>query len=324
MRNTMPLEITPLRPDELGRLHVLRRVALESVWGLLQECRLCALAPGEQLLHKGQSNQTMYMILDGKLAVHLDSVDTAPVAHLQAGETVGEISVIDDSPVTANVIASLPTRLLAVEEECFWRMIQVSHSFATNMLLLLAQRMRANNFKMTENMRLREKLEREAMIDGLTKIFNRRWLDERLPRLIHRFRFDGRPLSLLMADVDHFKRFNDTHGHVAGDQVLATVARTLAAHIRPTDFVVRYGGEEFALILPGTGQSGALVAAERLRKVVRLAAVELDARSLPPVTISLGAATLREGENASDLLVRADQALYRAKEGGRDRVEGEA
>lgn len=324
MSSTQPLSLQPLSIDELGRLHVLRRVALESVWGLLQRCTLEEHPAGEHLLRQGETNQTMYLILDGQLTVHLDNVDSAPVSFLESGETVGEISVIDDSPATAHVVVARPSRLLAVDEETFWRLIQVSHAFATNMLLLFAQRLRASNFKMTAAMRLREKLERDAMVDGLTNVFNRRWLDQRLPRFVKRFHFDALPLSVLMIDVDHFKRFNDTYGHLAGDQVLVTVARALAEYIRPTDYVVRYGGEEFVVILPATDQPGAIVTADRLRVRIAEERAPFTEQALPSVTISAGAATLREGEEAASLLQRADRALYRAKNTGRNRVCGEA
>jgi diguanylate cyclase (GGDEF)-like protein len=314
-----------LRLEEVNRLHVLRHVGLESVWALLEACPVCDVQAGEHVLRQGQVNQTMYLILSGELAVHLDGPEAGPVATLPIGETVGEISVIDDSPATASVVAARRSRLLAVDEETFWRLIQSSHAFATNMLLLLAQRMRANNFKISESMRLREKLERDAMVDGLTSVFNRRWLDERLPRFIRRFQIDASPISVLMVDVDFFKRFNDTYGHAAGDQVLIAVARTMAQCIRPTDYVVRYGGEEFVVVLPSTDQQGALITAERLRAAMSRATVEVEDRlSLPAVTVSIGAATLRSPEEAPALLARADQALYRAKQGGRNRVEGES
>ena len=314
----------PLRLEEVNRLHVLRHVGLDSVWALLAACPVREVQAGEHVLRQGQVNQTMYLILSGDLSVHLDGPATGPVASLPVGETVGEISVIDDSPATASVVATGPSRLLAVDEETFWRLIQSSHAFATNMLLLLAQRMRANNFKISESMRLREKLERDAMVDGLTSVFNRRWLDERLPRFVRRCQIDSSPISVLMVDVDFFKRFNDSYGHAAGDQVLITVARTMAQCIRPTDYVVRYGGEEFVVVLPSTGQQGALTTAERLRVAMGKTSVAIDdGCSLPSVTVSIGAATLCGPEDAPSLLARADQALYRAKQGGRNRVEGE-
>jgi diguanylate cyclase (GGDEF)-like protein len=323
---TLKLEVPPLRVDELACLHVLRRVPLESVWGMLQHCKLRHCGAGETVLRGGQANQTLFLILDGLLSVHLDPDDSEPVALLPAGETVGEISVIDEHPVSASVRAARPSRLLAVDEDTFWRMTQASHAFAANMLLLLAQRMRANNFRIVESLRLREKLERDATVDGLTGVCNRRWLDERLPRYLTRHQRDARPFSLLMIDVDYFKRFNDSYGHAAGDQALVMVAATLTRNLRPSDEVVRYGGEEFAVLLPGIDTSGAVTTAERLRLAVSRAKLTLEGEPaapptmLPPITISIGVASLAAGDDARALLGRADEALYRAKQGGRDRV----
>jgi diguanylate cyclase (GGDEF)-like protein len=124
-----------------------------------------------------------------------------------------------------------------------------------------------------------------------------------------------------MADVDRFKRFNDEHGHQAGDAVLRSVGATLKANARPTDMVARYGGEEFAVLLPATPLDDALVACERLREAIGATPVRgLDGAALPGVTASFGVAQLLPGEAMETLVERADQALYRAKEGGRNRV----
>jgi diguanylate cyclase (GGDEF)-like protein len=264
----------------------------------------------------------MYMIISGKLRVHLDSPESEPVAFLESGQTVGEISVIDDSTVTAYVVAASPTRLLAVNEETFWRLIMASHEFAANLLLLLAQRMRANNSTILENTRLKSQFERESKVDALTGLYNRRWLNENFPRLVERCQRGGEPLSLLMLDVDHFKRFNDECGHAAGDQVLASVAEVLRGKLRPTDLMARYGGEEFVAVLTHTDLSRACSAAERLRDASAKMPIELpDGRSLPAVTVSIGVAELAVGEGPFELLKRADTALYRAKDKGRNRVE---
>ncbi len=311
-----------LNPSEFSQLHILRRVSLESIWGLLEHCPVSNLLPGDVLLEAGKSNQTMHMILSGRLSVHLDSQETEPIAFVECGETVGEISVIDDSPASAYVLAAESTRLLCVSEDTFWRLVEASHEFATNLLLLLAQRMRENNSTISEGTRQRRQLEHNATVDALTGLHNRRWLDEKLPRLVGRCRRGQEPMSVLMLDVDHFKRFNDDYGHAAGDQVLSQVSRTIMSKLRPTDLGARYGGEEFVIILPYTGMSGACIAAERLRSAVEETSVETsDGRILPPVTISLGVAQLMEDEEPMDLVGRADAALYRAKANGRNRVE---
>lgn len=161
---------------------------------------------------------------------------------------------------------------------------------------------------------------RLATTDVLTGLSNRRHLEELSARAFQEALRYGRPLSVLMTDVDHFKKVNDTHGHQVGDEVLRSVAGILQSQARGTDVVGRYGGEEFVLVLPDTDARGAQELAERIRKQVEAKAVASSAGPVP-VTLSLGVATLRVHGNTLDLLVEAaDQALYAAKRAGRNRV----
>lgn len=308
--------------DELQRLQVMHRVGPHSVWGLLEHCPLITLNPNEMIIRAGRVNQTMYLILSGSLGIHLEDGDGEPLAILKAGETVGELSVIDDRPASATVISQTEARLLAIDESTFWRLVEASHEFATNMLLLLAQRLRGTNSNIAHHIRQRRQSEHEARLDGLTGLHNRRWLEETLPRVIARHQRDSHPCAVIMVDIDHFKEYNDTYGHPAGDRVLSVGARVMSSNVRPTDLVARYGGEEFLVILPDTDLAGARVAAARLRDAVARAHVcTTDGVELPPVTISLGVGVLRNGQSAAALVQTADAALYKAKRNGRNRVE---
>ncbi|MFN9472603.1 diguanylate cyclase [Acidovorax sp.] len=163
---------------------------------------------------------------------------------------------------------------------------------------------------------LNMRLEDLATTDPLTGLRNRRAFDALMAQELAVVQRRGTPLSLLMLDVDHFKRVNDTIGHDGGDRVLQAIAGHMKACARTVDVVARVGGEEFAVILPSTGEAGALEVGERIRKMV-------EAGPWPemPVTISVGAATLVEGENAERIYGRADAALYAAKQAGRNRVQ---
>ncbi len=162
------------------------------------------------------------------------------------------------------------------------------------------------------------RLARQALTDELTGLANRRHGAHQLEREIALCVRHGRILALVRVDVDHFKAINDTHGHQAGDQVLAAVASRLGEAVRGGDELARWGGDEFVAILPDTDKAGALRAAERLRAAVAAAPVEAAGASLP-VTISVGWAHWA-GDTPDDLLARADRALYKAKDAGRDTV----
>ena len=318
-----PANNAPAKVDsrELAKLKVLEGVSLESVDGHLARSEVRTLEPGDVLLAMGQRSSILYMVLSGRLSVHLEGGPQAePVAYLEAGETVGEIGLLDARPASAHVVAVERTRVLAVSDTIFWSLVDVSHEFAVNLLVLLAQRLRSNNSTVSTNIRLRRKYKRDATVDALTGLYNRRWLDDMLPRFVQRFLRGSRKLVVLMADVDHFKEFNDTNGHPAGDSALAVVAQTLRASVRPTDLVARFGGEEFTVILLDTDEVGAMVAAERLRVTVGAAAISDMNGPLPAITISVGGAGLLGEDTASSLIARADAALYRSKQGGRNRV----
>jgi len=160
------------------------------------------------------------------------------------------------------------------------------------------------------------RLEMLATTDELTLLKNRRAFQVRLAEEIERSHRYKMPLSLMLLDVDHFKQFNDTFGHPAGDCALQGIARVLGKHSRSTDFVARYGGEEFAILLPNTDQCGAVVSAERIRKAI--AEEEWPERQM---TVSIGVATLTATTRSDTALVEeADAALYRSKRSGRNSV----
>lgn len=169
----------------------------------------------------------------------------------------------------------------------------------------------------TERKRMEEQLKMAATIDKLTAIYNRQTLDDLLSREIARARRYKTPLSLIMADIDHFKRINDTFGHQIGDQVLMAIAETLRGSIRLSDIAGRWGGEEFMIITPQTPKASAVALAEKLRETVK-------SRLFPhehTVSVSLGVTEMLEGDSLKSLILRADEALYKAKHKGRNRVE---
>jgi diguanylate cyclase len=170
-----------------------------------------------------------------------------------------------------------------------------------------------------------ESVRAESLSDPLTSLANRKHFDQALAKAIDDASIRAEPLSLLMTDIDHFKTFNDNHGHVTGDQVLRLVALVVKHNVKGQDIAARYGGEEFAVVLPNTMLRSAITVADHIRRAVMIK--ELMKRStgerLGRVTVSVGVAALRPGDSMASLIERADACLYAAKRAGRNCVISE-
>jgi diguanylate cyclase (GGDEF)-like protein/PAS domain S-box-containing protein len=164
-----------------------------------------------------------------------------------------------------------------------------------------------------------QKLVQMAKVDGLTGVFNRRYLDTRLQEELERSRRHGNPLSIMMLDIDHFKDINDTQGHICGDYTLRKISELLLNLVRTSDILGRYGGEEFCCVLPETSFEQAIVLAERCRE--QIAADQFSCTDYQTrVTISIGVTDLHRNDTLDSIIKRADDALYQAKRAGRNRV----
>jgi diguanylate cyclase (GGDEF)-like protein len=170
--------------------------------------------------------------------------------------------------------------------------------------------------------RLQDLLQRQSFLDGLTGLWNRGYLDHRLEGELNIARRYARRLSLLLGDIDHFKQINDTYGHLFGDHAIQRVAEAISRHARRSDIACRYGGEEFALLLPGAGAQESSVVAERLRIAIETEEFYVRDGTRVQVTISFGVASTEglDPLTGESLISRADQALYDAKQSGRNRV----
>ena len=193
----------------------------------------------------------------------------------------------------------------------------------------LGQLGRAFNIASAALQRLYRELERRSTYDGLTSVLNRAAFDARLTVEFQSTDRHKWPLSLLMVDIDFFKRVNDSHGHQTGDQVLQVLARLLNESVRPGDVVARYGGEEFVIIFPDTAEASAVAMAERLRKTIKGHSFNSEAGENIAITVSMGCADSKACAQANaktyamtpeDLVKAADAALYRAKKAGRNKV----
>lgn len=307
--------------DLFSRLHLFWGVQLKTLKKFLQVCEERALAAGAILIAPERSNDKLYVILSGCLDVRLDSPTAPSLVKLTVGECVGEMSIIDRENPSAYVLAAEDSLLLVISQENLWAMVNASHEVAKNLLLILSRRLRDGNVVISDSTEMIRQIEEVALIDALTGLHNRRWLDDVLERVALRCVNDGRQFSLVMADIDHFKIYNDKHGHLNGDAALRSVANVLRKNLRPNDMIARYGGEEFVILLPGTGTEGGTVVAERLRRGVEEARVRNTRdEELPSLTVSLGLAEMPPGDAVEEVLEAADRALYRAKGNGRNQV----
>ncbi len=338
--------------DREAKLGILRGMGLlaplpePELLELLSASRERRLRPGETLCHEGEPGDGMYVVFAGQIAV---SRLGKQVAVARPGDCVGEMALIASRERAATLRALDDTLLLEIPEPAFRAYLAPNPEVLIALLRVFSDRTRhgidalaADNLKLqayaaeverTNQMlteirhQLEEKnrlLERLSALDTLTGIANRRRFDAVLRHEWRRATRDRTPLSLLFCDIDHFKPFNDTYGHQAGDACLVRVAQTMDDTLnRPADLAARYGGEEFVGLLVDTESEGARTLAERIRERIESLRVEHRASDVAPhLTVSLGIATLvpRQALSAEDLVRRADRALYSAKQAGRNRV----
>lgn len=317
---TAILQATPI-PDLIARLSLFEGEQPDVLARLAAHCSVESIAAGTLLLGPRHPKDRVYVIVRGEVEIRIGRQREQVIAILGPDQCVGEMSVIESVPPSANVITRSDCTLVAIEGPALRRLLDSSHVVPRNLLRMLARRVRKDNLILRHSLEQQAASAQHARLDPLTGLFNRRRLDETLPELIRQQHIEDRPLSLLMLDIDRFKAFNDTHGHLSGDQALIAVAQTIRSHIRGHDQAVRFGGEEFLITLPDTATDEAVRIATRLRQAIRdTAIIGHDNASLPGVTVSIGLAERIPGESADALLARADAALYQAKQEGRDRL----
>lgn len=308
--------------DQAERCSLFNNVSREALERLRDFSSIVMLDAG-QTLTQGAENDRLYLILRGKVQLNPNDREFTSDLILAAGECVGELSLIGGQPAPVRVVALTDTQLMEIEQTTLWSLIHGNHGVACNLLHILSSRAHKDNVAINDSMLQQLHLEQVTNVDGLTGIHNRRWLDEAFPRMFDRARFSGAPFALMIADIDHFKRCNDEHGHLVGDRILCHVARILSENLRPTDLLGRYDGEEFMVLLANTTAGNAVLVAERICSAVASASEPgVGGSILPAVTISAGVAGIEPGDTADDLVERAYAALFRAKSEGRNRVAG--
>lgn len=314
-------------PYQAGQLQLFSDIdepELPNINALIASCQIMLVKAGQPVIAAHTTDNRLYIVLKGTLEVqsHENTTESAVSnAQFTDGECVGELSVLDDEDQPYTIMAICDTELLILEAGTLWQLIDESNGVARNLLRLLSFRIRATNALLRRRHKVGEFYRQMSMIDGLTGIHNRAWLQNNLPQMIERAQMPDMELSIIMVDLDHFKQFNDTYGHIAGDDAIQCAAKILNSTLRPADFAVRFGGEELLIILPDTDQQSCLSVAERLRsKIAQTSVVNDKQLPLPHITASFGVATLIAGQDIFAFIAAADTALYRAKNAGRNQV----
>ncbi|MCM8814233.1 MAG: diguanylate cyclase [Candidatus Omnitrophica bacterium] len=239
----------------------------------------------------------------------MDTAAAAALLHHVRHQTAGKVKLVVLLPPQAQ--AALTGVAEASADE---------YLFMPAHLPMISQAVK-RNIKMYRLEKEREQYARLAIHDDLTKLYNRRFLALALKKEFARSVRSGQPLSLCLVDIDAFKQFNDTYGHKIGDLVLQSVAQSLKMELRQIDIVCRYGGEEFVLVLPETVKKAAVVAAERLRRIVERTLIPVNAFKEVPVTVSIGVANFpADCRDEETLLHYADLALYAVKQAGKNMI----
>jgi diguanylate cyclase (GGDEF)-like protein len=300
---------------------LLRDVDELALFSLIDECWVEVRPAAERLIEAGSPCDLLYIVLSGRVSVQLADDTAEQHTCLRAGDCAGALSWIAGLDALASVVCTTQARLLVVPKDALWRATERSHALAVNLLGVLSRCMRTGNYTIDPKTRSEQRLRAEASLDTLTRVYNRRWLDRALPRLLMRHERGDRPVCAVTADIDRFKVFNDIHGLAAGDTMLREIANALRGSLRRNDLLARYSGEQFVIILPDTRIDTAQRTAERMRAIVEA----LSVASAGPAqglhaTVSIGISARARGESAQCLLRRSDLALQMAKQAGHNCV----
>jgi diguanylate cyclase len=263
-----------------------------------------------------------------RVSEKIGSVGSRVVDEIDQVMAMIDAAVGSASTYTEN-LSSVSDELHSIKDRDGLRMIVETLVATANEMMqtnrALEQRLQASREEITQLQEDLATVRNESLTDPLTNLANRKHFDEQLTQAMAEANERSEPLSLVMADIDHFKSFNDTWGHLTGDQVLRLVAMSLSQNVKGQDIAARYGGEEFAVILPNTVLRSALTVADHVRRAVMSKELlkRSTGQSLGRVTISFGVATMHRGDTLETLITRADTCLYAAKRNGRNRVISE-
>lgn len=301
------LQTAPLFQGISGRLLVEK----------LSESSLRTLSSGEILLVPGQADNVVYVILSGRLSIQSKESDVEPMAMLGEGECVGEASIIGDIHMPAYVVAATDCKLLVVNHAALWELIDESHQAAHNILSVLSMRIRPAGQSTQESHEDHQGFSGIPIVDEMTGLYNRQWIEEKITRYLRRYVYDKQPNCLMMVKIDRFKELGDKYGQLGSEQVLRDTAHTMLSCLHPDDQAGHFLGEQFAVFMPHTTLANGCVAAERLKTAISESVIVLPSGdALPPISVSVGVSLANPDDTLASLFARANETLQQAEENG--------
>lgn len=283
---------------------------------------------GDALFYQGEQGTEMFIVREGSIAIEMetDAGETIEIATLAEGEFLGEMSLFEDAPRSATCRSKGKSFLYGLSMDEFSRLMAERPSVAikvmNRMMRIVAERLQRSSAFLSGMVQWGESARKRSITDEFTGLFNRRFLDEALETQFSRAEEKGDPLSFVMIDLDHFNELNEEYGHEVGDEVIRAASTVFKEHFAEEHIVARYGGDEFAALLPGTTGEEAWKTCEAIRAAVEELPILLEqGGSISKVTTSQGVASFpKDASEKRALWDAADKALYAAKERGRNCV----
>ncbi len=283
------------------------------------------------LFREGDKGNELFIIKSGKVrtSISLSGGEEKDIASFTSGDFFGEMSIFDDEPRSATCRTVEKTELVILKGESLFEMIEtnpeISIKIMYRMLNITTRRLRDTGEFLSDMVQWGEEARKRTITDELTGVYNRRFLEESFTQIFESARRNSKPLSMVMADLDDFRQINEIYGHEKGDRVILEVVGIFRRHLRDTDILARYGGDEFTVLMPDTDLDAAMEISERIRSDVERLDLLNDpagvSHSMHRVTASQGLACYPDtADSGESLKESADRALYKAKESGRNRV----
>ncbi len=312
----------------LQKVDVFSLLTSEEIDKIVDYLKYIEIGKGEKLFKEGDKGNELYIVKSGRavISIRLSDGKEREIAEFKSGDFFGEMSIFESAPRSATCCIKEKSCLLTMQEGGFFQLIKhfpdIAIKIMYRMLNITTQRLRNTGEFLTDMVLWGEKARKRSITDELTGVYNRRFLDNALEDCVGASRNTGKPVSLIMVDLDWFREINELYSHETGDQIILGVVEVFKKYLRESDIIARYGGDEFTVILPETGIDEARIIADKIcDEVGKLNILESLEGPINNVTTSQGIAAFPEtAKDLKTLREKADRALYRAKEEGRNRV----